>query len=130
MDIFIQIFMIRCGASGNGALFGMVSVRIVLRKNRKKPSFRYVLAAGKRCRPPEGNFLWCLRKSDGAPRHDRSARFMSGLAWFFTVPLRFKKDANARRARPEPICPDRPNLTISFQKIVEEATLGLAGKAL
>jgi len=47
MDIFIQIFMIRCGASGNGALFGMVSVRIVLRKNRKKPSFRYVLAAGK-----------------------------------------------------------------------------------
>jgi hypothetical protein len=57
MDIFIQIFMIRCGKSCDGALFGIVSAKTALRKNRKKLAFHYVLAAGKCGRPPEGKFL-------------------------------------------------------------------------
>ena len=95
-----------------------------------RPSPRAPHGGGWTISAGRGNFSRNLRKVDGATRHDRYVRSSSGLEWFFTSPLRFKKDAIARTAKPEPICPDRPNFTISFQKIVEEATLGLAGNAL
>ena len=57
-------------------------------------------------------------------RYDGDVRCGSGRERCITSPLRFKTDAIARSARPEPICPDRPYFTSSFQKSVEEATLG------